>query len=356
MKPVPLIRAGALRPLFEFLERSGAPADAEIELARLRLGHSLSLIPLTVGGAIWAAAARATGWDDLGLRVGATAHVEDAGALGVLVREAPSVGAALETAVCRAEHFNSGERFWLTQRADEVWLHHRYSSALREGRRQGIEFVLMLWIGLIRLAAGAEWRPTCIRMEGAAPRHREALAALAQDGVRFGQPDMALALPRSVLALPLPALRSARAAAREAHVAAALASFPEPDFAGSARQAVASLLRLGSPDIAATARAAGTSVRSLQRHLAEAHLSFVQLLEEARCDAARSMLRDPCTKIIEISAELGYTDSANFTRAFRRWTGLSPRAYRRSVVGRELTHEIGHLRPGAGRELAERSL
>ncbi len=354
MKPVPLIRAGVLAPLFEFLERSGAPLDAELELARSRLRHPLSLIPLTVGGAIWAAAARATRSDDLGLRVGAAAHVEDAGALGALVREAPSVGAALETAVRRVEHFNSGERYWVTRQGDEVRLHQRFSPALREGRRQASEFVLMLWLGVIRLAAGADWRPAVIHMEGAPPRHRQALAALAKGGVRFGQPDMALAFPRAVLALPLPALPAARTTAREADVAAALASFPEPDFAGSARQAVASLLRLGSPDIAATARAAGTSVRSLQRHLAEAHLSFVQLLEEARCNAARRMLRDPCTKIIEISAELGYSDSANFTRAFRRWTGLSPRAYRRSVVGRELAHEIGHLRPGAVGELAER--
>jgi AraC-like DNA-binding protein len=356
MKPVPLIRAGVLAPLFEFLERSGAPPDAEIEVARSRLRHPLSLIPLTVGGAIWEAATRATGWDDLGLRVGAAAHLEEVGTLGALVREAPTVGAAVETAVRRAAHFNSGERFWVTRHADDVCLHHRFSPALRGGRRQCSEFVLMLWIGLIRLGADAEWRPTEIHVEGAAPRHLDALAALAQGRVRFERPDMALAFPRSVLALALPAVPAARSAARDAEHAAASASFPEPDFAGSARQAVASLLQLGSPDIAAAARAAGTSVRSLQRHLAEAHLSFVQLLEEARCDAARRMLRDPSTKIIEISAELGYTDSANFTRAFRRWTGLSPRAYRRSVVGRELTHEIGHLRPGAGRELAERSL
>lgn len=34
--------------------------------------------------------------------------------------------------------------------------------------------------------------------------------------------------------------------------------------------------------------------------------------------------------IVEISNELGYTDSANFTRAFRRWSGLSPQAFRQT--------------------------
>ncbi|HET6303220.1 MAG TPA: helix-turn-helix domain-containing protein [Myxococcota bacterium] len=41
------------------------------------------------------------------------------------------------------------------------------------------------------------------------------------------------------------------------------------------------------------------------------------------------MLRDPGVKIIEISAQLGYRDSANFTRAFRRWTGVAPQVFRR---------------------------
>jgi AraC-like DNA-binding protein len=193
----------------------------------------------------------------------------------------------------------------------------------------------MLWIELIRLGADAGWRPAQIQLEGVRPRYAKSLAALAAERVRFEQADTALAIPRSLLSMPLPALQPDRASPLAPAVGDPL---PDLDFTGSARQAVAALLLIGSPHVEAAARAAGTSVRSLQRHLATAHLSFFALLEEARCDAAQRMLRDPSTKVIEISAELGYTDSANFTRAFRRWTGLSPRAFRRSVVGCDLTH------------------
>ena len=72
------------------------------------------------------------------------------------------------------------------------------------------------------------------------------------------------------------------------------------------------------------------SVRSLQRRLHESELDFGRLVEEARLELARRMLGDSELKIVEVAAELGYTDSANFTRAFRRWTGVPPREFRRA--------------------------
>jgi AraC-like DNA-binding protein len=50
-----------------------------------------------------------------------------------------------------------------------------------------------------------------------------------------------------------------------------------------------------------------------------------------RFEAAVRMLDEPSMKIVEIAADLGYTDSANFTRAFRRWAGVPPQAFRRAA-------------------------
>jgi AraC-like DNA-binding protein len=93
-----------------------------------------------------------------------------------------------------------------------------------------------------------------------------------------------------------------------------------------------SLVGLGLPRLELAAEVAGMSQRSFQRRLAEAGLRFGRLVEEARFEAARRMLRDPGVKIVEISAQLGYRDSANFTRAFRRWTGVAPQVFRRITV------------------------
>jgi AraC-like DNA-binding protein len=71
-----------------------------------------------------------------------------------------------------------------------------------------------------------------------------------------------------------------------------------------------------------------TSVRSLQRHLAQAGLTYSKLLEYARFEVATEMLGDPNLKIIDIAYSLGYEDPSHFSRAFRRVSGQSPREYR----------------------------
>jgi AraC-like DNA-binding protein len=104
---------------------------------------------------------------------------------------------------------------------------------------------------------------------------------------------------------------------------------PADDFAGSLRQVIGSLLPSGNPALAAAAEAGGLSDRTLQRRLNASGHTYSELLEDARRQAALRLLRDKDIKILDIALELGYSDPANFTRAFRRWTGASPRAARR---------------------------
>jgi AraC-like DNA-binding protein len=66
----------------------------------------------------------------------------------------------------------------------------------------------------------------------------------------------------------------------------------------------------------------------LKRRLAEESTSFTSLLESHRHDRASLLLRSKERSVEQIATDLGYADPANFTRAFRRWTGESPRAFR----------------------------
>ncbi|MNE97843.1 HTH-type transcriptional regulator VirS [compost metagenome] len=72
----------------------------------------------------------------------------------------------------------------------------------------------------------------------------------------------------------------------------------------------------------------GFSSRTLQRRLHEQALEFNALVEEIRSTMALEYVQNSSRSITDIASRLGYAEASSFTRAFRRWTGVTPRAYR----------------------------
>jgi len=82
------------------------------------------------------------------------------------------------------------------------------------------------------------------------------------------------------------------------------------------------------PTIDHTARLLGMPVRTLQRRLRERGQSYSQLVDTIRCEQACRLLEEPGARMIDVARALGYADPSSFSRAFRRWMGMSPRGYR----------------------------
>ncbi|MEO0323354.1 MAG: AraC family transcriptional regulator ligand-binding domain-containing protein [Myxococcota bacterium] len=74
----------------------------------------------------------------------------------------------------------------------------------------------------------------------------------------------------------------------------------------------------------------GMSTRTLKRRLGARNASFTGIREQVRREVAQLALRNPDVSLTDIAERLGYSDARTFGRAFRRWTGTSPTAYRRS--------------------------
>ena len=88
------------------------------------------------------------------------------------------------------------------------------------------------------------------------------------------------------------------------------------------------LLPLGYPVIDVVAYLLQISPRTLQRRLKEEGISYSDLVERCRCQIACKSLKLTRDSIQDIAVTLGYSDPSHFTRAFRRWTGKAPRAWR----------------------------
>ena len=95
------------------------------------------------------------------------------------------------------------------------------------------------------------------------------------------------------------------------------------------------LAKQGPPGLEGAARLLCVSPRSLQRLLNEEGVSYSDLLGRCRCKAACQALERTQQSIKDIAAALGYSDPTHFTRAFRRWTGTAPLAYRSQSLGRQ---------------------
>ena len=80
--------------------------------------------------------------------------------------------------------------------------------------------------------------------------------------------------------------------------------------------------------ISGVAKTLGMSERTLRRRLAEASVSFQDLLDDLRKNKALELLGNPQMSIEQVAFAVGFTDSHNFRRAFRRWTGTTPGALR----------------------------
>ena len=102
------------------------------------------------------------------------------------------------------------------------------------------------------------------------------------------------------------------------------------DVAQRVEQIIRALLAggRGAASIDLVAERMATSVRTLQRRLRTAGLSYSGVVQRARRAAAQQMLKDRGAGIGEVARALGYSDPAHFTRAFQRWTGSTPRDFR----------------------------
>jgi AraC-like DNA-binding protein len=89
-------------------------------------------------------------------------------------------------------------------------------------------------------------------------------------------------------------------------------------------------LKAGDPRLETLSQRLGLSARTLQRRLREEGTSHQDLLDEVRSELSRRYLLEPELAICEVAYLLGFSEPSAFHRAFRRWTGVTPKAFRMS--------------------------
>ncbi len=138
-----------------------------------------------------------------------------------------------------------------------------------------------------------------------------------------------MVLAKPALELPLKRRDPALRGWLERQTAAILARLPNSgDACDEVRSVLSAQATAGEMTIDAVARRLLTTPRTLQRRLARARTTFETLCDEARRQAAETYLSTTTLTIAEVTYLLGYSEPTAFHRAFRRWHGTTPQAFR----------------------------
>ena len=77
----------------------------------------------------------------------------------------------------------------------------------------------------------------------------------------------------------------------------------------------------------------GMSERTFLRRLKQDGLTYRSIFDDYLRRRSRELLADPASNIANVAERLGFSDPSSFNRSFRRWTGISPAAYRKAMAG-----------------------
>ncbi|PSN14820.1 AraC family transcriptional regulator [filamentous cyanobacterium CCT1] len=331
MKAIPLVRVSQILPIVDFLNQIGSPTDRlleQINLKRAALDHPENLLSLYQGAELIENAANLEGLQTLGFLIGRQTPIHTLGTLGKILNNCLTLFDLLITMEQLVRLENSGEHASLQWENDSVWWQFHYDFPAHSSSLQVNLYALGLYLSALRVALGATWRPTEIHLQGQPCRSLRAIDDFADTTIHFLSPYNAIKIPRAALSLPYNPLATGDDLNLHPDYEEYWQSAPASTFFDSLQQLVQALLPYGCPDISLVAAASGLSVRSLQRHLTETELTYSKLIDQVRFNRAVALLQQPNVKLLEVALELGYTDPANFARAFKRWAGVSPREYR----------------------------
>ena len=168
-----------------------------------------------------------------------------------------------------------------------------------------------------------------LRLRHPAPAHADAYAQQFGTVIRFDQPEDALVFDRALLDQPLAGdFPSLHAQARSRIEQQLRRLLPQDMLVAAIERALERRPALFGQGASAMAEELGLHLRTLQRRLRDRNERFDQIQDRVRFRLARAALRDPDVELDPLSERLGFSDRRSFTRAFCRWSGETPSAYR----------------------------
>jgi AraC-like DNA-binding protein len=274
-------------------------------------------IPADAIGRLLEATARRSGAEDIGLRLAERRTLSNLGIVGLVVREQPTLRAAIKTLI----HY-----IWLQNEAvscrletgSEITIMRISLVSARRASRQAFELVVGVFIRTLRALLQNSWRPEAVMFEHGAPAsvatHRRVLGVTPIFNFDF----TGVAMLTSELDAPV-AAADADMARYMQHYIDRFGGSRRMDPVSAVRELLTALLPTGNCSVEHVAAHMGISRRTLHRQLARHGATFTELLNDVRRRIAQAHLSAADRSLTEIAELLGYSSLSAFSRWRRSW-------------------------------------
>ncbi len=230
--------------------------------------------------------------------------------------------------------------FGIANDSGSLSLHRDDTEAILEFQADAPEFYYVPEIERMLAAAVARGRyflnrdvnPVRVEFQHKRPDYAERYEGFFKAPVLFDQPRTAIVFDASLLSWKISGRNPFLYQAVTRHAEYLLRRLPRhrsaPSVTRKARDFIRQHLAQGDIDLETTARQLNMSRNSLYRKLKKEGLSFKALVESVRQEEAKRYLLETELPLTEIAFYLGFSELSAFSRAFKRWTSMSPQAFR----------------------------
>jgi AraC-like DNA-binding protein len=327
-----VIRVGVAKEIPALLLEFGLNPEKVITgagVAPRLLNDPDNIIPFAALGHLITVCIARTGCNHFGLLLGQRGNASSLGVVGLLLRQAPNVGSALQDLVKYLHLHDRGAVSKLSVDGDVAVLSYAIYHQGAESADQIADGALAIGCNLMRGLCGPDWKPHEVLISHRKPADAAPLKRFFQAPIRFDAEEAALVFSTECLDRSLPAADPDLHRLLQVHLHD-LDRAEGGEFPDQMRRILRSLLLHHQCSADGMAKLFAIHRRTLNRRLRSHGTGFHLLVEEARYQIARQLMSETRVPLAQVAAALDYSEPSAFTRAFRRWSGMSPTEWRAS--------------------------
>lgn len=283
---------------------------------------------------VWRRAVATVKADAFPLQVAAQAQLEDSEVFGFLAMSCETLGEAYDKTASYRALYNAGARWEQVDDAREgrlIW--YPWPGDLRDpGYAAAMDFAVADMANAVRRLGRSGPRPLAVHLRHATPANTAPYREFYGVDPKFNAKLYELVYAPGLRDDPIATFNSKlRDYFDEECKKLAAASGKSGSVVTQVRKVLMAAMNGGDSTIEATAKSLAMSPRSLQRRLADEGARYNDLLADIRTELAKRYLARGTISVTEVAYLLGFAEPPAFFKAFKRWTGMTPRAFQQGA-------------------------